>query len=169
MKFSIGIKVSILIFIINLITNTVTSQIVKNISNFRYFEYKDGLSENDVKEFIADKENGYWFRTSGSIIFFNGYEFTNYNKENNLFHIHNKKIFTFNSFRNHIYVFGKEGIDIINLKTKDFVHYVKISQYDFPNIFITNSWPNEFFDNSSVEDIASWLQKSFEISHRLVS
>jgi len=119
MKFSIGIKVSILIFIINLITNTVTSQIVKNISNFRYFEYKDGLSENDVKEFIADKENGYWFRTSGSIIFFNGYEFTTYNKENNLFHIHNKKIFTFNSFRNHIYVFGNEGIDVINLKTKE--------------------------------------------------
>ena len=119
MNFQSGIKLSISLVILTLIINKASSQAVRNVSNFKHFEYKDGLSENDVKEFIPDNENGYWFRTSGSIIFFNGNEFINYKNDNKLFHLENEKVFSFNFYRNHIYVFGNVGVDVINWKTKE--------------------------------------------------
>ncbi len=100
MNFQSGIKLSISLVILTLIINKASSQAVRNVSNFKHFEYKDGLSENDVKEFIPDNENGYWFRTSGSIIFFNGNEFINYKNDNKLFHLENEKVFSFNFHQN---------------------------------------------------------------------
>jgi len=139
MKFKSGVKLPISFFILALIINTVNSQEVRNISNFKYFEYKDGLSENDVKEFIPDKENGYWFRASSSVIYFNGYEFTNYKKENKLFHLENAKVFSFNFYRNHIYVFGNNGVDMINWKTKESrCIYTHRNPYEIRAGFITS-------------------------------
>jgi hypothetical protein len=89
------------------------------VSNFRYFEFKDGLPENNIKEFIVDNENGYWFRGSSNVIYFNGYEFTNFNISGKTFTLSNEEIFSFNLYENNIYVFGNTGIDIINCKTKE--------------------------------------------------
>ncbi|MFN5135723.1 MAG: triple tyrosine motif-containing protein, partial [Chitinophagaceae bacterium] len=139
MKLNSGIKLSILFFTLSLVINTVFSQKVRTISNFRYFEYKDGLPENDVKDFLTDDENGYWFRTSGSITFFNGYEFTNYKKGNKTFNLVNEQLFSFNLFQNYIYVFGNSGIDVINWKTKEsFCIYAHRNSLKIRNGFITS-------------------------------
>ncbi len=102
-----------------LFLNQVSSQVIRRVSNFRYFEFKDGLPENNIREFIVDNENGYWFRASSNIIYFNGYEFTNYNISGKTFTLSNEEIFSFNLYKSNIYVFGNSGIDVINCKTKE--------------------------------------------------
>lgn len=98
--------------------SSVEGQVSKTIRYFRHLEVKDGLPQNDIKEFLADDQNGYWFRTETSIIYYTGHEFITYEKGNNVFTISTDKIQSFNISKNKIYVFGDAGLDEIDCHSK---------------------------------------------------
>ena len=94
-----------------------SAQETKLITNFRHLEVKNGLPENDVKAFLADDQNGYWFRTTNYVVYYNGHDFISYGKKG-LFALSSTAIQTFNIQQDHLYVFGKEGVDRIHIVSK---------------------------------------------------
>lgn len=118
-------KYLILFLFVSTFPVDLSAQQIKRISYYRHFEYKDGLPENDVKEFYADDQNGYWFRTPRNIVYFSGYDFISYNSSQSLFHISSSAIEAFIFHKGFIYVFGDGGIDQINCTTKQSKHIFK--------------------------------------------
>lgn len=94
------------------------AQETRQISYFRHLDVKDGLPANDIKEFLVDQQNGYWFRTPNNIIYYNGHDFINYGYGNGIFKIQNKQVESFQISGEYLYVFGDAGIDRIHCQTK---------------------------------------------------
>lgn len=94
----------------------------KQISYFKHLAYKEGLPENDVKAFCADEQNGYWFRTAGHIVYYNGHDFINFSRQNSLFPLSSDAVHAMSFFKGQLFVFGSGGIDVINCKTKQSVN-----------------------------------------------
>lgn len=106
----------IALYLLNQIS--VKAQSVKEIKSFRFLEYKDGLPEIDIKETIVDNQNGYWFRTTKNLVYYNGHEFISYNADNLIFNLCNRHINDISIHNNKIYVFGDEGVDEIDCESK---------------------------------------------------
>lgn len=94
------------------------AQETKEIKSYKLLSLKEGLTENRVKETIVDAQNGYWFRTDRSIIFFNGHEFSVFDSYSLFFRMSNKSINEMSLYKNKIIVYGESGIEEIDCVSK---------------------------------------------------